>query len=304
MQSDINDRLDASFDEHRIIEQIHDVPPHVVYVVEVDGERAIYKADVGPTGSAAVEGRVMNWLSQQTDIPVPEVLACGDDHLVAAWHPKAPGDDADPADIDWAEATGAGLARMHEASTDLVEGYGVLEVRNGELTGDDHADWFDGALAYIERLQPVLERYGHGDMATAAIELFEERPTAFEGAGKAVLCHGWATPEHVAVENGSVACFIDFEHAIAAPGEFDIWRTCIPAFGPGETTTAEQAFISSYESVRPLPDGADERKPYYQLLNLLYFFESLYVQEQHDPETTEEKAHGFRSIVEQHIEEL
>lgn len=304
MQSEISERLDATFDEHRIIEQIHDVPPHVVYEVEVDGKRAIYKADVGPTGSAAVEGRVMDWLAQQTDIPVPEVLAWGDDHFVAAWQPQAPGHDAAPADVHWAEAAGAGLARLHEASTDLVDGYGVLEVRDGELSGDIHADWYNGALAYIDRLQPVLERYGHGDIATAAIELFEERPTAFEGAGQAVLCHGWATPEHVAVENDTVACLIDFEHAIAAPGEFDIWRTCIPAFGPGETTPEERAFISSYEAISPLPHGADERKSYYKLLNLLYFFESLYVQEQHDPETTEERARKFRSIVEQYLETL
>lgn len=304
MQFDISDRLEASFDEYHVIEQLHDVPPHVVCEVEVDGHRAIYKADTGPTGSAAVEGWVMDWLAQQTDIPVPAVLACGGDHFVAAWHSQVPGDEADSADVNWAEAAGTGLARLHEATIDLVDGYGVLEVRDGELTGDDHADWYDGAMAYINRLQPVLDRYGHGDMAAAAIDLFEERPGAFEGTGEAVLCHGWATPEHVAVVDDSVACMIDFEHAIAAPGEFDLWRTCIPAFGPGETTPAERAFISSYESVRPLPEEAEERKSYYKLLNLLYFFESLYVQEQHDPEETEERAREFRSIVEQYLETL
>jgi fructosamine-3-kinase len=89
---------------------------------------------------------------------------------------------------------------------------------------------------------------------------------------------------------------IDFEHAIAAPGEFDYWRTALPALAH-ESDTTKQAFRDGYESIRSLPTGFTSRKPLYIMLNEIYFFESLYVQNQHGPEETDKRAKWIRNSI-------
>jgi fructosamine-3-kinase len=301
MRTETHDRLDAQFDSHSVVDQLHDVPPHEVYEVTVDGDRAVFKLDTGPTGSAGMEGRVTAFVGERTTTLVPRVLDCGTDYYVAAWHPDAPEleGDFDP-DERWATAAGRGLAHLHEETADHLDGYGQFqppdsEYDHGSIATTGHDEWHAAAIEFVRHYRPTLERYGHADIADDVIEFLQDHPDAFAGAGEAVCCHGWATPEHVAVRDGEVACLVDFEHAIAAPGEFDYWRTVMPAFGPEEPL--RQSFREGYESVRSLPDEFAERQPFYALLNLVYFFESLYVQDQHDPEETTERAEQFRQTV-------
>lgn len=308
MTDEIHDRLGAQFDSYSVVRQIHDVPPHEVYEVTVDGQRAVYKRDTGETGSARLESYVMNFLSAETTAPVPEVLDRGGDDYVAEWHPDAPAPDGEfEADETWAEAAGRGLARLHEETAGYVDGYGQFQPE-GRAGGDSrlfttgHATWHAAAIEFVDEYRPTLERYGHGDVAADAVEFLEAHPDAFAGAGEPVCCHGWATPEHVSVKDSEVVCLVDFEHAIAAPGEFDYWRTVMPTFGP-ELDERAETFRESYETVRPLPDGFADRQPFYALLNLVYFFESLYVQDQHDPEATEQKAEQLRESVNTILEE-
>jgi len=302
MKTELRDRLDAAFDSYSVLDQMHDVPPHEVWEVTVDGRRAVCKFDTGETDSAGMEGHVTAFLGERTTVPVPEVLDCDEDYYVAEFHPDAPSLDGEfDADEQWAEATGRGLARLHEETADHLDWYGQFQPANAggengwvETTG--HAEWQAAAIEFVRHYRPTLVEYGHGDIADTAIEFLEDNPDIFAGAGEPVCCHGWATPEHVAFRDGEVACLVDFEHAIAAPGEFDYWRTVIPTFGPELGERAER-FREGYESVRPLPDGFEDRRPGYVLLNLIYFFESLYVQDQHDPEATEQKAEQLRDRV-------
>jgi hypothetical protein len=62
-------------------------------------------------------------------------------------------------------------------------------------------------------------------------------PDAFADADEPVCCHDLATPEHVAVADDTVACVVDFEHAIAAPAAFDYWRTVHPTTSSTPSTT-------------------------------------------------------------------
>jgi len=300
----IHDRLEAAFVRYSVERQLNDVPPHEVYEVTVDGERAVCKVDTGPTGSAEVEGRVTAFVGERTSVPVPDILHVGEEHYVAAWHPAAPApDDPTGAGETWASAAGRGLATLHEETEELFERYGRFEPHDGGVVPAGDRDWHAGALEYVERHRPVLETYGHADVADTVQGFLQERPDAFAGAGGPVCCHGWATPEHVAVRDGEVTCMVDFEHAIAAPGEFDYWRTSLPAFGP-DTGAAGRSFRDGYESVRPLPANHSRRRPLYVLLNLVYYFESLYVQNQHGPAETAERAEGLRNAVMETIEEF
>ncbi|MFB6073101.1 MAG: hypothetical protein ABEJ88_09050 [Halobacterium sp.] len=199
----------------------------------------------------------------------------------------------------WAEAAGRGLATLHDETEGLVDAYGAFEVAGGDgaldgLTAPGHADWHDAAVAFVRRRRRLLADRGHGDVADAVLDYLRAHPGAFAGAGDPVVCHSWWTPEHVAVRDGAVACVVDFEHALAAPGEWDYWRTVLPAFADDG---ARDAFRAGYESVRALPAGVEERRPLYLVLALVYYVESLYVQAQHGPAATERRADGLRNAV-------
>lgn len=304
MRTDIPTRFDAQFDTCNVIQQIHDVPPHAVYEVTIDGQRAIYKENTGQTGRATIEGEVTKFIDKNTSVPVPEVLYVGDNCYVAAWHDDAPApDDGQTADENWAFAAGAGLARLHGETAPLVNSYGAFQSTADGLSVDGHEEWHEAAIDYVRGRRPVLDRYGHADMADRIIEYLEAHPDAFAGTGDAVCCHGWATPDHVSVVDEEIACLLDFEHAIAAPGEYDYWRTVGPTFGP-DSDDARNAFREGYESLRSLPDEFDRRGPLYALLNFVYFFESLYVQDQHDSAKTAEKAARFQKAIHNILDNL
>lgn len=302
MKKDATARLEERFDEYEIIQLLHDVPPHEVYEVVVDGRRAVMKFDTGPTGSAGLEGRVMAFVGEQTSIPVPEVLAMDEESFVAGWHPDVPAPDTDiDADESWAWAAGKGLATLHAETADHVDRFGrvTLDSTRERLVIDGNDDWQAAALEYVRRLEDVLEKYGHGDVAAAVLEHLREHPAPFASADESVLCHGWWSPEHVAVGNDAhteavVQCVVDWEHAMTAPGEWDFWRTVLPTFDGGD---ALRAFRDGYESVRSLPEGVEDRRPFYLLLVWLYYFESLYVQAQHDEAETEKRATFLRERV-------
>lgn len=299
MNDEIEHLLASAFTTYRINRELHAVPPHRVYEVEVDGERAICKHSTDPTGSAGLEGRILAFVSEHTTVPVPEIITAGDGYFIARWHPDAPppGSAIEPTKT-WAYGAGVGLATLHDETAKVIDRYGHFTIRDGQLTIIGDRSWQAAALAYIARHRPVLDRFGHADMADIAYETLEEAPDLFEGVGGPVCCHGWVSPEHVTVtEEGQPACMVDFEHAMAAPPAFDYWRAVVATFGPGEPTPEQCAFRRGYESIRPLDDRFDDRKPLFDILNLVYFFESLYVQEQHEPDEIERRAKHMRKLL-------
>lgn len=215
------DPLAERFESHRVEERLHDVPPHEVLAVVVEGRRAVFKRDRGPTGRAGVEGRVLSLVGETTDLPVPTVLAVGPDWFLAAAHPAAPTPEtvAEP-DERWARVAGRGLARLHEGTAPAMAGYGSLAVgADGGLARPTEPDWHAAALERVRERRATLERYGHAEAADRVLAWLEEHPAAFAGAGEPVCCHGWWAPEHVPVREGAVRCVLDLEHAVAAPGE-------------------------------------------------------------------------------------
>ncbi|MDS0298747.1 aminoglycoside phosphotransferase family protein [Halogeometricum sp. S1BR25-6] len=307
MTRDARERLAKRFADYRIARRLHDVPPHEVYEIALDGRRAVYKGDIEPTGNAAVEGRIIDIVGRETAVPVPEIRHVGDDYYVATWHSGAPAPDAsDEADEAWARAAGRGLATLHEETEPLVDGYGPFRAAGGSLRVETADDWHGAAVDDVRQRRSVLAEYGHADVADAVVGFLRDRPDAFDGAGDPVCCHGWWTPEHVAVSDRRVACVVDFEHATAAPGEWDYLRTVTPTFAArGEdATAARRAFRRGYESVRSLPPGFERRRQYYRLVNGVYYLQSLYVQDQHGSAATAERAKRFRARMFETMSEL
>lgn len=301
MTGRVHDRLAGQFDDYRVGRQLHDVPPHEVSEVTVDGRRAVYKGDTGPTGSAATEGRVTRFVGEYTTVPVPDVLAVGDDWYLAAWHPDAPEPDGDhAADEAWAAAAGRALARLHDDTAQHLDGFGRLRFDGGSVPLAASDDWQEAALAFVRRRRNLLAEHGHADVADAVLDCFRDHPGLFAGASQPVCSHGWWSPEHVSVRDGEAACVVDFEHALAAPRAFDYWRTALPIFDDG---AAAVAFRDGYEAVSALPEHVVEQRPLYLVLHGVYFFESLYVQGQRGQEEAAAHADRLRESVFDALEE-
>ncbi len=318
----VESRLESHADSE-VVRRLHDVPPYEVYEVRVDGRRAVCKLDAHPEGDAATEGWVTDYVARTTSLPVPSVLAVGGDYFVVEWLDAVPeerGDDEE-SDLDgWLRGAGAGLATLHEETP--FDATGLPRADDG-FAVETHETWADTVVAFLARRREYLAGVGYADVADAAIEFVEEHPAAFDVPGDPVLCHGNYLPDHVGVERGEaprasndasgdvastgeVTALIDFEHALVAPGEYDYWRTALPTFlGPeGAGADAERTFRAGYESVRPLPEGFDDRRKLYLTMNTVAYVRSLFLQDQHDPDEAERRAGRMREHVYDSLDEL
>lgn len=294
----IRDALASHADDFAVACELHDVPPYRVYEVRVEDRRAVLKLDDHPRGHAAAEGRVQGYAADRTSIPVPPVLAVGDDHFFAAWDDRVP-QEPEPGDERWARAAGRCLGRLHAETTGDFEGYGRPAASDGELAVDARDDWMRAVRDRLAHHRPFLADAGHVEIADAVDGLLADHPGLLDGAGGPVLCHGDLLPGHLATdEAGEPSAVIDFEHALIAPGEYDFCRTAIPTFGGGDPSEGDlarlQAFRGGYESVRTLPDGFERRRAVYLLVDLVSYVESLYLQGNVEGPERSRRARGMR----------
>ena len=77
-------RLRERHDRVTVVEQVHDVPPNEVHLVEVDGRRAVLKRSTGPRGDAAVVDEVAEFVRERPD----RFVAAGDDGAEAESEPE------------------------------------------------------------------------------------------------------------------------------------------------------------------------------------------------------------------------
>jgi Ser/Thr protein kinase RdoA (MazF antagonist) len=322
MTQDVHDALDTWFAQHEIARQLHDVPPHAVYEVTVDGHRAVCKVARGETADVGAEAAAMAHTDRHTDLPVPRVLAAREDAFVATWLDGLDGE-VDPDDPADARALGRGLARLHAATADAFPRPGFPELgpawdpdgrladrgptsdrdEAAVLTVDDRTDWHTVAREFLGEIRESLATIGWADPADEVLALLDDYPDLFEGAGTPVLCHGNLFPEHAALDRGGarpeLAALIDFEHALVAPAEYDVWRTAIPLFhepGSGATDTLP-AFRAGYESVRDLPPGVERRREAWWLVIFVTFLLALDVQNSGIGPDERERAEGTADLI-------
>ena len=300
-ETDVHDALASHTDDYAVRDLLHEVPPHATYEVTFESRRAVCKLATSDEGDPAAEARLLQHVDRTASIPVPRVLAVDDDHFVAAWCDDAP---QDPGTVDESRARtmGAGLAQLHEETA--FDAPGFFETTVGGAASDDgrvteglaldaHESWQETVRALLEERRAFLAKHARGqayvDAADDVLALLRERPDLLSGAGDPVLCHGNYLPAHVGIEGDDVTCVVDFEHALAGPGEYDYWRTALPLLS-NEDEAVTSAFRAGYESVRPLPDGFEERGEVYRLVNTVSYVRSLFLQGNHAGEKAERRA--------------
>lgn len=301
MHDDVHDVLASYPTATTVRRELHDIPPHHVYEITFDGERAVCKLGVGPEATPVFEGRLLEWVGAATTVPVPRVLAIGDDHVLLSWADDLQADPVVTRDRLW--VLGATLARLHDETAPSVDAPATLRSDGTELVVADRDSWSAVLLDWLEGRRRVLDRVGFGALADEAISFVANHQDLFDGAEDVTLVHGNYLPSHVGVDGDAtleaderVTSVVDFEHALFGPGEFDYVRSAMPMFGPDRShDVPERTFKEAYESVRTLPTGFEERRPAYEALNLVSYVRSLHVQraDRDDPETVARRARSL-----------
>lgn len=268
--------------------ELHRIRPHRTHEIRYEGERAVCKLSTHHEGTAGLEGRILAAVGERTSLPVPEVLAIGDDHFVARWHDAVPQEPPDVTDRRVREIA-HGLATLHAETEDWFDSSGLLRIPDSRASRFTHTPaptWGDTLGAFIDRRARYLEGIGYGDVACDVRAWFEENRTQFDAVEDAVLVHGNFFGEHVGVDADAVSAVIDFEHALVGSPEWDYVRTVLPVFGPSaDHEVSEAVFRDAYESVRPLPVGFDDRRESYVTLTFLSYLRSLHLQRGNRDET-------------------
>lgn len=285
MTPEVSRVLERHTDEFEIVRELHRVRPHATYEIRFRSERAVCKLATHPLGDPHLEAQILQYVGEETRIPVPEVLAVGDDHLVARWCDAVP---VDPPvrNEQRIRALGRGLAQLHEETAADFDRTGFLRVEDGTLTVDGDERWSDTLLALLEQRERYLETVGYGHLAREAADWLRKNRERFDVVDDSVLVHGNNFEKHVGTDDNGITAVIDFEHALAASPEWDYLRTALPVFGPNAShDVPERVFREAYEAVRPLPPGFDERREAYIALNGVSYLRSLHLQRGNVDET-------------------
>jgi len=300
MDDTLHETLARHADDHAVVRELHDVPPHRVYEVRLDGEPAVLKVADGPRADPATEARVTAYVGNHTSIPVPEILAVGEDYYLAEWCDGLPGDDpaVDEADV---RALGRTMATLHEETR--FDAPGRPRAEDDRLGVDARDSWHAVVRDHLRDLRKPLADAGRAAIVDYVLEYLADHPDLLDDVDDPVLCHGTLLPDHVGLDGGDVTRVIDFEHAIVGPPAYDYWRTALP-LESNEGESALPVFREGYESIRNLPETLERDRLLFTSLVTLSYLESLYVQDQHDERETERQAEWMCEYVDESLAEL
>jgi fructosamine-3-kinase len=222
-----------------------------------DGTSVVVKVDGGETPALSVEGWMLAYLAEHSELPVPRVMHAVDDLLVME-HVESSGSGGGEAELHAAEL----LAALH--GIDAGRGFGL---ERDTLIGGLHqpngwsASWVE---FYGQRRLVELARQAEGAgrissrLRGRVEKLASTLDRVIEEPREASLVHGDVWSGNVLVRGGRVAAFID-PAIYYADAEVELafidWLHC---FGRG--------FFARYDEIRGIREGFwEERRTAYQL---------------------------------------
>lgn len=215
-----------------------------------------YAAD----GGLAIEGFMLNYLAEETDLPVPRTRHVSD-HLLVMDHVEADGQGGATAEHDAAERL-AGLHAISAPAFGFSRDTVIGALPQPNAWGEDWCDFFrDRRLGFMGRL--AYERGRLPGETLTALEALCDRLEVFLGhSPRPGLVHGDVWSGNVLTHRGRVAAFIDPAIYFADPEVELAFIELFSCFGP--------AFFARYAEHRPLePEYRDCRRDIYNLFPLL-----------------------------------
>ena len=225
-----------------------------------DGARLVAKVDDGPRPKLDIEGYMLRYLGDHSDLPVPEVVVDRADLLVMTWLPGrstfSAGAQAHAAELLAAlhaiSAEQFGLARdtliggLHQPNTQMAGWLDFFREQRLLYMGQQGVDTGRLPTAVYTRLATFAD---HLDKWLAE----PERPS---------LIHGDVWTTNVLAEGGRITGFVDPAIYYAHPEIELAFTTLFGTFG--------EPFFARYQEIRPLAPGFfEERRDIYNLYPLL-----------------------------------
>ncbi|MFC4450726.1 aminoglycoside phosphotransferase family protein [Halorussus aquaticus] len=264
----IRDALASHTSDFEVREELLTTDRHAVYEIEFAGRRAVCKLARDDATGLHRDAIVHDRTADSGAVPVPDLLARGEDHYVTAF---ATGDEYDgdaPRSVRERRLRDAGatLARVHEAFS--FEAYGELRPAGDTLELDATESWPDLFAEWVADWSDDLSGTRFSDLGTHVLAFVRDHAAAFETAGPPVLVHGDYEDDNLRFAEDGVSSVLDWEVSRSAPGEFDLARAELGWFekptSPESDGELRGALIAGYESVRPLPNGFDARRATYR----------------------------------------
>lgn len=225
-----------------------------------DGSRVVVKSDGSPGAKLDVEGRMLTYLRERSELPVPGVLVSQPDLLI----------------MEFIESDGSGgrEAEAHAAEC-LSALHGVTADRFGfecdTLIGslDQPNPWTDSWVEFFARhrlMHMALEAEQAGRLSRSTRKTIETLAARLdkllrEPAAPALI-HGDVWSGNVLVRSGRLAALIDPAISYSHPEIELAFVTLFSTFGP--------TFFDAYAARRPIEPGFfEERRDLYNLYPLL-----------------------------------
>lgn len=232
-------------------------------------DSVVVKYTVNGTARLRRDRAALQYVRERTPVPVPHVLALGEDPtyaVIEACHGETTPvlADFDPDNLAGLRAAGRTLADLHD--TTGFDRFGRVEgTPDGTLRIDPADSW------------PTLYRELTADTAA------ELRGTRFEavaddglaalndamgrlGVDAPVLIHCDFGPNNVFRANGEVVGVIDWEWSLAGDPVYDLARAESLFCRNAEADAPREALFGGYREVRPLFEGFERRRELYRAL--------------------------------------
>ncbi|KPN29556.1 fructosamine-3-kinase [Halolamina pelagica] len=257
--------LEEAFDDYAIDRRVRVGERNTVYAARADGQRVACKLTDCQPGVLAREARLQRAVGESAPVAVPDVLASTDGCLVLEWLDAEPFGDHRQRGPERFRAVGAALARLHAATANRFDGHGTLAVDGDGLAVEEGTDWPTRFATFVQRWADDLDGTSDADVGAAVLDAVIRHSGAFADVPP-VLIHGEASPDHVLLDDDTVA-LIDWELGQAAPGGFDlVWAERDLLGRPLDDGHAEirEVLLDGYREVRALGDAFDCRRELYR----------------------------------------
>lgn len=311
-ESLVRKAVESVSNEYELVGEVSRTPRHLVYEVVIGGRRAICKhvrADVDPQ-PLALEAELVNLVGEQTNLNVPSVLGRGSKFAVFSWVDATEYRSNVPKQRRTARlrTLGQALGHLHDRTADWFDGFGELTLEHErEVSVETPTQWEECWTALVTDWLTRLEGTQNEDIGKAVRETTERaRQDGWFEQNESVLTHADAGPANVHFSSTDDVWLLDWEGAIAFPGEYDIARARTDFFDlphAVESESLENHLLEGYRSVRSVSSGSELRQRLYRATLAAKFLPGgiRAAQEgliEHDPDSFRR---SIREYIEQHL---